>query len=230
MNTSLSTLREFKVGIPCSGAILRGDVAIPAGAEALVIFAHGSGSSRLSPRNRLIAGELHRKGIGTLLFDLLTQEEAVDEARSGELRLNIPMRTHRLLMATAWCRQEDGLKDMTLGYFGTSTGAAAALAAATQTKEIRAVVARGARTDLAGDRLERITSPTLLIVGELDLPLLQLNREAYHTLQCVKHLAIVSGATHLFQEPDALEHVAELAANWFELHLIQSPTPTNPKS
>lgn len=229
MNTSLSKLREFKVGIPCSGAILRGDVVIAAGATGLVIFAHGSGSSRLSPRNRLIAGEIHRKGLATLLFDLLTPEESADDARWGSLRSNIPLLTHRLLMATEWCRNEEALKHMTLGYFGSGTGAAAALAAASETRDVLAVVARGAGMDLSENGLKRLSAATLLIVGELDDATLQANRKTYETLHCTKHLALIRNASHLFEEPASLDQVAELAANWFELHLIQNLAPTNPK-
>lgn len=219
MNTYLSTLSEHEVQIPCPGAVLHGDVAIPAGAKGLVIFAHGSGSSRLSPRNRLVAGEMHRKKLATLLFDLLTPEEAVSEARTGVLRFNIPFLTERLVAATRWAQEDESVRNLGIGYFGASTGAAAALAAAAQIPEVQAVVSRGGRTDLAGDALNRVKASTLLIVGALDHPVVQWNEKSLERLQGVKELLLVSGATHLFAEPNALEQVAESAVAWFESHL-----------
>ena len=223
MNAYLSTLSEHEVRIPCPGAVLHGDVSIPAGATGLVVFAHGSGSSRLSPRNRLVAGEMHRRQLATLLFDLLTPEEAVAEARTGELRFNIPFLTERLIAATRWAQQDENVKDLGIGYFGASTGAAAALVAASKIPEVQAVVSRGGRADLAGDALDRVKAPTLLIVGELDHPVVEWNQESLERLKGEKEIILVSGATHLFAEPDALEKVAELAAAWFENHL----TPIN---
>lgn len=219
MNTTLSSISEHEVKIPCAGVILTGDVAIPAGATGIVIFAHGSGSSRLSPRNRLVAGEIHRKGIATLLFDLLTPEEARSEARTGELRFNIPLLTERLLGATCWVREEPDLKDLGIGYFGASTGAAAALAAAASIPQVMAVVSRGGRTDLAGDLVKRVDAPTLLIVGGGDVPVLKWNRATLEELRGVKHLAVIPGASHLFEEAGTLEKAAEIAASWFELYL-----------
>lgn len=223
MSESLPIPREIEVRIPCSGVVLHGDVVIPAGAKGVVVFAHGSGSNRLSPRDRLVAGEIHRKGLATLLFDLLSPGEAAAETRTGELRFNIPLLTGRLVAATRWARQNKDLMHLGIGYFGASTGAAAALAAAAAFPDIQAVVSRGGRTDLAGEAIPRVQAPTLLIVGALDHPVVQSNRETFERLQGVKRLSLVGGASHLFEEPGALEHVAELAAAWFELHL--SPTP-----
>jgi dienelactone hydrolase len=219
MNAYLSTLSEHEVRIPCAGAILRGDVTIPAGATALVVFAHGSGSSRLSPRNRLVAGEMHRRNLATLLFDLLTPEEAILEARSGALRFNIPLLTERLIAATRWAKQDEHVGKMAMGYFGASTGAAAALVAAAQCPEVKAVVSRGGRTDLAGDAIAHVEVPTLLIVGELDFPVIRWNEESLARLPGAKRLTLIKGATHLFGEPSALEEVAALAADWFDVHL-----------
>jgi dienelactone hydrolase len=227
MSTTLSILREHEVQIPCAGVTLHGDVTIPAGAEGLVIFAHGSGSSRLSPRNRLVAGEMHRKGLATLLFDLLTPKEAASEARTGALRFNIPFLTERLVGATDWAQQEQELKDLTIGYFGASTGAAAALAAAAAIPQIQAVVSRGGRSDLAGEMVKRVEAPTLLIVGELDQPVIQWNEKTMEQLPGIKHLSLIDGASHLFEEPDTLEKVAELAASWFKLYL-RKPNNSRP--
>lgn len=217
MNTSLAALRQFEVGIPCSGLILNGNVIIPAGAKGLVIFAHGSGSSRLSPRNRLVAAGMHRKGLATLLFDLLTPEEA----RAAALRFNIPLLTRRLAAATRWTQQQVDLKKMSLGYFGSSTGAAAAIAAASAIPEIRAIVSRGGRADLAGDSARRVKAPTLLLVGEQDYPVAEWNQEIYSRLNCVKNFSTIPGATHLFQEPGTLEEVTRQAASWFETNLLK---------
>jgi putative phosphoribosyl transferase len=216
MNTSLSALRQFDIGISCSGLILNGNVVTPAEAKGLVIFAHGSGSSRLSPRNRLVAGQMHRKGLATLLFDLLTPEEA----RASALRFNIPLLTRRLAAATRWAQQQTELRKMSIGYFGASTGAAAAIAAASAIPEIKAIVTRGGRADLAVDAALRIKSPTLLIVGDLDYPVVDWNREVFSRLSCTKDLSLIQGASHLFQEPGTLEQVAQQAATWFETHLL----------
>lgn len=222
MDTNHTTLNESEVRIPCPGVELQGDLVIPIGAKGLVVFAHGSGSSRKSPRNRWVAGKMHEKGLGTLLFDLLSPEEAVAEAHSGALRFNIPFLTRRLLSATCWAQQDDTLKHMRIGYFGSSTGAAAALSAAAESAAIRAVVSRGGRTDLAGDAVERVQAPTLLIVGSLDEPVVNWNRQTLERLPGVKRLALVEGATHLFEESGALEQVAELTASWFKQHLGES--------
>jgi len=223
MNTALSNLRNTSVEIPCSGAMLDGDLTLPANASGLVVFAHGSGSSRLSPRNRMVADEMHRHGLATLLFDLLTPREASEEAATGELRFNIPFLADRLVAATRWVQKEGNLKNFGIGYFGSSTGAAAALSAAADIPEVQAVVSRGGRTDLAGDAVNRVQCPTLLIVGQLDLPVIRWNEATFEHLSTIKHLAIIDGATHLFEEPGTLEHVAELAASWFEAYLTKVP-------
>lgn len=223
MNAFLSTLREHEVEIACSDAVLHGDLSVPAGATGLVIFAHGSGSSRLSPRNRLVANELHRKKLATLLFDLLTPREALAEADTGALRFNIPMLTSRLVAVTRWAQREESVKDLGIGYFGASTGAAAALIAASKVPEVQAVVSRGGRTDLADDALGQVKAATLLLVGELDDAVVEWNEASLELLPGEKHLALIQDATHLFMEPGALEEVADLAASWFEAHL----TPTN---
>ena len=225
MNTAFSNRSEMEVEIPCSGAVLDGDLVIPAGANGIVLFAHGSGSSRVSPRNRMVAEEMHKHGLATLLFDLLTPLEAAEESATGVLRFNIPFLSDRLKAATRWTQKEDGLKNLGIGYFGASTGAAAALTAAADIPEVQAVVSRGGRTDLAGDAVERVRAATLLIVGELDQPVIEWNNATYDRLPEIRRLAIIDGASHLFQEPGTLEHVAELAASWFEAYLTKFPSP-----
>ena len=193
--------------------LLSGDLEIPEGARAVVLFAHGSGSSRFSPRNRYVAQTLNRAGLGTLLMDLLTEEEDSDPS----LRFDIQFLANRLLRATEWLGHRTRLLT---GYFGASTGAAAALAAAAQRpNDIYAIVSRGGRPDLAGDALESVLAPTLLIVGGMDRTVLELNRRALHRLRAGCELAVVPGATHLFEEPGALDEVARLAQEWFTKHL-----------
>ena len=223
-HTSLSTIWESEVEIPCLGVELQGSLSIPTGTSGLVIFAHGSGSSRMSPRNRMVASGLHHSGLATLQFDLLTPMEAQDEAATGALRFNIPFLTERLVAATQWARQHEELKRLGLGYFGSSTGAAAALCAAAEVPDVQAVVSRGGRTDLADEAVEGVHAATLLIVGELDPPVLAWNHATLQRLPGLKHLSVVSGATHLFHEHGALERVTALAATWFKLHLME-PTP-----
>jgi putative phosphoribosyl transferase len=208
-----------QVRIP--GAVpLDGDLSVPANALGIVIFAHGSGSSRFSPRNLYVAEQLRQAGFGILLMDLLTpQEEAADDV-TAELRFNIPLLAQRLELATEWLHQREDMADYDLGYFGASTGAAAALIAAAELPElIRAVVSRGGRPDLAGDALARVKAPTLLIVGGNDVPVIGMNREAFAVIPAEKRLEIVPGATHLFEEPGALEQVARLAGDWFSRYL-----------
>ncbi len=204
---------ETDVDIPLGRLRLPGTLALPPGAAGIVVFAHGSGSSRLSPRNRFVAQTLFDARIGTLLFDLLTPGEDRDYAR----RFDIELLSVRLAGATAWLRAATAAAAMPLGYFGASTGAAAALvAAALPDSDIAAVVSRGGRPDLAGaDALARVDAPTLLIVGGEDREVIELNRDAYAHLRCEKALQIVPGATHLFEEPGTLETVAALAADWF---------------
>ncbi len=205
------------VKIPAGSVSLTGDLVVPAHAASVVLFAHGSGSSRLSPRNTYVASVLQQAGIATLLFDLLTHEEDLDYAT----RFDIELLTRRLLAATAWIRQQPQTRNFKIGYFGASTGAAAALqAAAERGSKITAVVSRGGRPDLAGDAaLRRVSAPTLLIVGGYDDEVIELNEQAYALMHCEKELAIVPGATHLFEEPGTLEQAARKAANWFGCHL-----------
>jgi dienelactone hydrolase len=189
-------------------------------ARGLVVFVHGSGSSRLSPRNRAVAKCLTDGGLGTLLFDLLTPEEEELDMRTAELRFDIDFLSERLAQVTDWVFQHVGRGRPRIGYFGSSTGAAAALAAATLFPEqIHAVVSRGGRPDLAGDRLADVQAPTLLLVGGRDIQVLELNRQALSELNCEKELRIIPGATHLFEEPGTLTQVATLARDWFVTHL-----------
>jgi dienelactone hydrolase len=199
---------------------LAGEVQIPAGARGIVLFAHGSGSSRYSPRNQYVARVLYDAGIGTLLFDLLTPEEEALDLRTRQLRFDLALLAARLVDATTWLASTDAMQPLRIGYFGASTGGGAALVAAARLGQaVSAVVSRGGRPDLAGTALSRVVSPTLLIVGERDDVVLQLNEDAYAQLRCEKELRIVPNATHLFEEPGALEAVARLAAAWFGQHL-----------
>ena len=202
-----------------SGAIqLSGDLSIPVGAQGVVLFAHGSGSSRHSPRNQFVARTIREAGVGTLLFDLLTKEEEAVDMHTAHLRFDIGLLAERLIDATRWIKAE--LDYLNVGYFGSSTGGGAALVAAAELGDsVGAVVSRGGRPDLAGDALPRVKSPTLLIVGGLDYPVIELNEEALARMRCEKELKIVPGATHLFEEPGTLEEVARLAADWLEKHL-----------
>lgn len=205
------------VRIPAAGAVVEGMLEIPHGAVGLVLFAHGSGSSRHSPRNNHVAGVLRAAGVGTLLMDLLTPMEDRDYAR----RFDIDLLVRRLLDAARWVTAEDATRTLPLGFFGASTGAAAALeAAAVLGDAARAVVSRGGRPDLASPQaLARVTAPTLLLVGGYDSGVIELNQQAYDQLRCKKELVIVPGASHLFEEPGTLEAVAARAAGWFAGHL-----------
>jgi putative phosphoribosyl transferase len=212
---------ESEVSVECRNALLDGTVVVPEQCAGVVLFAHGSGSSRRSPRNRYVARVLHSHGIATLLFDLLTRaEESVDEL-SGELRFDIPFLAERLIGATRWLMQRPDLQSLGVGYFGASTGAGAALVAATKLPGVvRAVVSRGGRPDLAGDALRAVEAPTLLIVGGNDQPVIGMNQTALAKLKCPeKNLVLISGAAHLFEEPGTLEEVARLAAGWFTQYL-----------
>jgi putative phosphoribosyl transferase len=215
------------VRIPAGPVTLAGDLEIPAGSAGLVLFAHGSGSSRHSPRNRFVARVLHEAGSGTLLFDLLTQEEETEDALTGHLRFNIGSLAGRLVTATYWLSLHPVASRFPVAYFGSSTGGAAALAAAaTLGSRIEAVVSRGGRPDLAMEALPRVTAATLLIVGERDEVVLRLNRQAFDRIEGEKDLAVVPGATHLFEEPGTLEQVARLAARWFQRHWKPAPAGT----
>ncbi len=207
---------ERLVHIPADSVSLEGVLVIPAGAAGVVLFAHGSGSSRHSPRNKFVATSLQRDGLATLLIDLLTKEEDANY----ETRFNIKLLTSRLEAATRWLRQQPETRNLGIGYFGASTGAAAALqAAAALGSEIGAVVSRGGRPDLAKEVLDRVLAPTLLIVGGDDDIVIEFNRDACARLRSEKKLSIVPGASHLFEEPGALEVVAYLASSWFGKHL-----------
>jgi pimeloyl-ACP methyl ester carboxylesterase len=221
-------MRTQEVRIPVGPTWLYGDLALPQAARGLVLFAHGSGSGRHSARNRQVAASLQRAGLGTLLFDLLTVQEEREDLHSSRHRFDIALLTERMQAATMWVLQQSGLWELPLGYFGASTGSAAALiAAARMDGRIAAVVSRGGRPDLAGSVLSAISAPTLLIVGGLDTQVLALNTEALARLQCDKRLAIVPGAGHLFEEPGALQEVSRLACEWFGLH-FHRPHPELP--
>jgi putative phosphoribosyl transferase len=206
------------VSIPLRETKVEGEIAIPDQALGLVLFAHGSGSSRHSPRNQLVARTLRANKIGTVLFDLLTTEEERQDAITAEFRFNIAFLAQRLVEATEWARRSSS--QLSLGYFGSSTGAAAALVASTESQiAVSAIVSRGGRPDLAGPILPRVKPPTLLIVGSEDTAVVRMNKEAYNQMRCPKELRIVRGATHLFEEPGKLEQVAQTAAEWFARHL-----------
>ncbi len=202
---------------------LEGDLEIPQGAKGVVLFAHGSGSSRHSPRNRHVAHFLQQGGFATLLIDLLTPEEEQEDLLTARLRFDIGLLTKRLIFVTDWLLKEKATHHLSIGYFGASTGAAAALSAAVEKKrEVKAVVSRGGRPDLAAADLAQVEAPTLLIVGGYDTPVIQMNEEAFEQLTCEKKLFIVPKATHLFEEPGALDRVTELALEWFNQHLSRS--------
>lgn len=209
------------VRIPVGPVSLDGDLVPPSEGGALVVFAHGSGSSRHSPRNRFVAGRLQEAGFGTLLFDLLTRGEEIEDEFDGHLRFDISLLAWRLHLVTLWAADPAHGRPPGIGYFGASTGAAAALVAAARLggSAVGAVVCRGGRPDLAGAALGAVVSPTLLIVGGNDADVLKLNREAFGQLACRKKMSIVKGATHLFEEPGALDEAASAATAWFRLHL-----------
>jgi dienelactone hydrolase len=217
---------ERAARIDLGGVALQGDLRIPEGSAALVVFAHGSGSSRFSPRNRHVARLLNQRRLATLLVDLLTPEEEVRDALSGELRFDIGLLAARLAGATDWAAREPDTRLLRQGYFGASTGAAAALvAAAERADRIGAVVSRGGRPDLAETALRDVRAATLLIVGGNDPQVLELNRLAMKLLRCERQLVIVPRATHLFEEPGALDEVARLARDWFMTHLVPASHP-----
>lgn len=218
------------VQISAGHSLLDGTLAVPENARGLVIFAHGSGSSRHSDRNRNVAATLQQEGLATLLFDLLTIEEETLDARMTHLRFDIDFLAGRLRAASSWATRQEQTMGLRIGYFGASTGAAAALLAATEDDSVHAVVSRGGRPDLAGASvLQRVEVPTLLIVGGEDEAVIPLNEEALAHLRCTKRLETIPGATHLFEELGALDTVATLAAGWFDTYLpVQGWTPHNP--
>lgn len=216
---------ERAVTIPADRVALEGDLRMPPRARGVVLFAHGSGSSRHSPRNRYVAQVLVEAGLATLLMDLLTHSEELVDVKTRALRFDIDLLARRLVAATDWLTSQSETRDLPIGYFGASTGAAAALvAAAERPSMVRAIVSRGGRPDLAGPALARVRAPTLLIVGGNDLPVIRMNEEAMRQLIVETQLVIVPGATHLFEEAGALERVADLARDWFVRHLT-APGP-----
>jgi putative phosphoribosyl transferase len=215
-----------EVKIHAGQAVLSGNLSIPEGAAALVLFAHGSGSSRRSPRNQFVACTLNDAGLATLLFDLLTYEEEAIDTQTREFRFNIHLLAERLVHATKWAKQQEQTRDLHIGYFGSSTGGAAALvAAADNPQDVGAVVSRGGRPDLADQALPNVQAPTLLIVGGNDDIVIELNEQARDRMRCEAKLEIIPGATHLFEEPGALEKVAKLASDWFVKHIGGTDPP-----
>jgi putative phosphoribosyl transferase len=212
-------MEEREVRVSARSVTLEGNLSIPAGAGGVVLFAHGSGSGRHSPRNRYVARALREAGLATLLVDLLTAKEEEVDLRTRHLRFDIGLLAERLVGATDWLAQKANTQDLRVGYFGASTGAGAALVAAVERPEVGAIVSRGGRPDLAGEALPRVAAPTLLIVGGEDHPVIDMNREALARMHAEKELEIVPGATHLFEEPGKLEEVARLAAGWFVRYL-----------
>jgi dienelactone hydrolase len=216
-------IQDRLVNVRAGNVQLQGNLRIPPAADGIVVFAHGSGSGRLSPRNRFVADVLVKTGLATLLIDLLTQEEEMIDLETAELRFDIRLLAERLGGVTDWLAGEPSTAGLVIGYFGASTGAAAALiAAADRPKTVRAIVSRGGRPDLAASALRRVRQPTLLIVGGEDDVVIQLNRQALQELSGTKQLVIIPGATHLFEEPGALEQVAALASEWF-LRYLEAP-------
>jgi putative phosphoribosyl transferase len=220
-------VRHAAIRIPVGADWIEGELGLPSPACGLVLFAHGSGSSRKSPRNQFVAASLREAGLGTLLMDLLTQEEELVDLERGQLRFDIPFLADRLQAATRWVLAQAEARGLPLGYFGASTGAAAALVAAAEIGDpVKAIVSRGGRPDLAGAALERVKAPTLLIVGSRDADVLVLNRTVLARLGKESQLAVVRGASHLFEEPGALAEVARLASAWFRGHLDSAWAPS----
>jgi putative phosphoribosyl transferase len=218
---------ERLVEVRAGHVTLEGNLSVPDGAEGIVLFAHGSGSSRHSPRNRAVAQTLHSSGLGTLLIDLLSAEEEAIDLRTRHLRFDIGLLADRLVGTTDWLTRNPDTQHLRIGYFGSSTGAGAALVAAARRPDvIGAVVSRGGRPDLAGDALPLVVAPTLLIVGGNDVPVIGMNQEAMEKLRSETKLEIVPGASHLFEESGTLEEVSRLAADWFTRHLTGSTPPT----
>jgi putative phosphoribosyl transferase len=220
---SRTAVEVNQVRVPAGCVFLEGDLKLPDAASGLVMFAHGSGSGRHSPRNRLVAEALNARGLGTLLLDLLTHEEEQVDEQSRHLRFDIPMLARRLAFASDWLSEYTPTRSLPLGIFGASTGAGAALIVAAQRRQlVRAVVSRGGRPDLAGEALPHVECPTLFIVGGFDVPVIELNREAMAHMRGDTRLVVVPGATHLFEESGKLEEVGALAGKWFSKHLRES--------
>jgi dienelactone hydrolase len=213
-------VEERVFGVSAGPVELEGNLVVPEGARGIVLFAHGSGSSRHSPRNRYVARVLREAGLATLLIDLLTPDEEEVDLRTAHLRFDIGLLAERLVGATDWLKENPAMRSLRIGYFGASTGAGAALvAAAERPRDVGAIVSRGGRPDLAGEALSRVLAPTLLIVGGDDVPVIGMNERAMARMSAEKRLEIVPGATHLFEEPGALEAIARLATRWFVRHL-----------
>lgn len=211
-------MKREEINIPLPSVVLKGELVLPDNALGIVVFSHGSGSSRFSPRNKMVGELIQEHGMATLLFDLLTEEED----RIYENRFNIDLLVSRLIDATEWLMQNKETKNLPVAYFGASTGAASALrAAAYFGKSIKAVVSRGGRPDLAMIALPLVTAPTLLIVGQLDVPVIQMNKQAFDQLNCKKEMKIIPGATHLFEEPGKLMEVANMAIAWYKEYLVK---------
>ncbi len=226
MDRTAYSVLERDVEIPADGGMLHGTLAVHEGAQGLVLIAHGSGSSRWSPRNRRVAATLQAAGLATLLFDLLSEREEAVDRYTAYYRFDVDMLARRLVAATDWMARAPEVREMSIGYFGASTGSAAALVAAAERPErVGAVVSRGGRPDLAADALQRVHAPTLLIVGGEDAPVLELNRRAMAAMGCDVELEVIPGATHLFEEAGTLERVADLAAEWFRTHLAPVEMP-----
>jgi putative phosphoribosyl transferase len=222
----MNDFARTEVRIPAGRATLDGSLTIVDQAIGLVLFVHGSGSSRHSPRNQFVARTLNNAGLATLLFDLLTPEEELVDMRTAELRFDIGLLAERLVHATKWASEQAQTRDLRVGYFGSSTGGGAALVAAAELpNHVDAVVSRGGRPDLAGDALPKVKAPTLLIVGSEDRVVIDLNEEARAQMRCQVKIDIVPGASHLFEEPGALEQVAKLASNWFTRYLGANEQP-----
>jgi pimeloyl-ACP methyl ester carboxylesterase len=227
MRTTSNTVRET-VRIPAGGADLVGDLVVPEAARGLVVFAHGSGSGRTSPRNQLVANALNDAKLATLLFDLLTPDEVPIDEVTRHLRFDIGFLATRLVGAVDWTAQPESIAALSLGLFGASTGASAALvAAASRPESVSAVVSRGGRPDLVMKILDRVRAPTLLIVGGQDLEVVALNERAFRRLRAPREMVLVDRASHLFEEPGAIEEVSRLAASWFERYLVASPSPSS---
>ncbi|HLN89635.1 MAG TPA: dienelactone hydrolase family protein [Candidatus Binatia bacterium] len=212
--------QQTEIRIPVGSVKVEGTLTLPSGAKGVVLFAHGSGSSRFSTRNQYVAKEFNKSALGTLLFDLLTAEEEETDVLTAEFRFNIPLLANRLIGVTEWLRNDPKTKNLAFGYFGASTGAAAALIAAAKLPgEVAAVVSRGGRPDLAGKYLASVVAPTLLLVGGLDTEVIELNQQAIERMTAEKKLVIIPGATHLFEEPGKLEEVAKFSIEWFLRYL-----------
>lgn len=220
MTIAANRLADEVVDVDINDVTLEGNLTVPDEAQGVVLFAHGSGSSRHSPRNKYVAGVLQKGGLATLLFDLLTEEEEDIDKQTRHLRFDIKLLAERLTGATEWIRANPKTRDLNIGYFGSSTGAAAALIAGAQNSDrVHAVVSRGGRPDLANTSLPDVQAPTLLIVGERDLPVISMNREAQEQMETTTKMEIVPGAGHLFEGPGQLEEVARLACDWFNTYL-----------